>query len=326
MKVTISASNDPISATNPGIPVSAEAISVALDPRNPGSNGGLDVDVTCEWIWLMRYVAIRFDQDFYCRTSDNSGSSVSRASWYGLSSVKILGDGYIKYLTGPDAEEVPFAEVTHQGGVISAYDDGTNTVTIPVAQAAAYTVGDRIALWDTTGGQPFGASGAVYTDIIANVNYGTGEIKLTAAFPTELVDGTAATVANGDKIGRYTRWRLDLTSTWQDFYYPKLWRKVRNTYRWLEVMPTEEVGDASEAEGLAVERLLELICIHRDHHYLCTLDLDLDVGITTRVPAETDDWLITKCTWHLNPMSDGARVPARVEMSLDGTNFDEAPQ
>jgi hypothetical protein len=326
MKVTISASNDPISATNPGIPVSAEAISVALDPRNPGSNGGLDVDVTCDWIWLMRYVAIRFDQDFYCRTSDNSGSSVSRCSWYGLSSVKILGDGYIKYLTGPDAEQVPFAEVTNQGGVISAHDDGAKTVTIPVAQAAAYTIGDRIALWDTTGGMPFGSAGSVYTDLISNINYLTGLITLTSAFPTELVDGTAATVANGDEIGRYTRWRFDLASVWQDFYCPLLWRKVHNTYNWLEVLPTEEVGDISEAEGMAVERLLGLIAIHRDHHYVTTLDLDLDVGVTSRVPGETDDWLISKCIWHLNPMTDGSRIPARVEMSLDGTNFDEVPQ
>lgn len=327
-KVTISGSQSPISATNPGIPVSADAISVTIDPTNVGANGGVDIDVTCEWIWLMRYVAIRFDQDFYDRESDGSSFSgnVSRCSWYGLSSVKILGDGYIKYLTGPDAEEVPFAEVTNQGGVISGTNAGAKQVTIPVAQAAAYSIGDRIALWDTTGGQPFGASGAVYTDLIANINYVTGVVTLTSAFPTELVDGTPAAVAIGDELGRYTRWRYDLASIWQDFYCPKLWQKVENTYNWIEIVPTEEVGDVSEAEGLAVERLLELIWIHRDHRYLCTLDLDLATGVTTRVPSETDDWLIMKCLWHLNPMTTGDRAPARVEMSIEGTNFDEVPQ
>jgi len=276
----------------------------------------------------MRYVAIRCDQDFYCRVSDKKSLSgtVVRASWFGLSSVKILGDGYIKYLTGPDAQQVPYAEVTNQGGVISAHNDVAKQVTIPLADAANYVVGDRIALWDTTGGQPFGAAGAVWSDKIFAIDYLTGVLTMTSALPLELVDGTAATVDNGDEVGRYTRWRLDLASVWQDFYFPKLWRKIKNTYNWLEVLPTEEVGDASEAEGLAVERMLELIRIHRDHQYLCTLDLDLDVGITTRVPGETDDWLISKCVWHLNPMSSGARAPARVEMTIDGTNYEEVPQ
>jgi hypothetical protein len=114
----------------------------------------------------------------------------------------------------------------------------------------------------------------------------------------------------------------DLTAAWQDFYFPKLWQKYRNTFKWLEILPTEEAGDASEAEGLAVERLLELIRIQRDHRYLCTLDIGLDVGTTTRVNGETEEWLIKKITYHLNPSGDEARV----QMTIEGTNYEGVPE
>jgi hypothetical protein len=115
---------------------------------------------------------------------------------------------------------------------------------------------------------------------------------------------------------------LDLTANWVDFYYPKLHRKVANTFKWLELLDTDEPGDVSEAEGMAVERLMTLIGIHRDHSYITTLDLDLAVGGTTRIPSETEEWCINKITYHLNPRG----AEARVQMSVEGTNYEEVPQ
>jgi hypothetical protein len=323
-KITISGSMSAITAANPGTPVSPDAINVSVDPRSPGSNGGLDVDVTCDWLWLMRYVAIRFEQDYYFRASDSSSLSgtVYRESYFGLSSVKILGDGYVRYLTGMDAGEVPYAQITNKGGDITANNSGAQTVTVSLAQAANFTAGDYIALWDTSTAQPFGNSGALYTNQIHSVNYGTGVIELEDPFPTEDIDGTPATVANGDKIGWWKRWMLDLTATWVDFYYPKLWRKIQNTFDWLEVVPTEEVGDASEAEGLAVERLLTLISVSRDHRYLTTLDNDMNAGVTTRHMSETELWIANTVKYHLNP-SGGA---PRVELTIEGTGYEETPE
>lgn len=113
-KLTISASLDPISTANPGIPVAPEAISVSMDPQNVGTNHGMDIDVECSLIRQMRYVAIRWEQDLLFRRSDKLtlSGTVKRQSWFGLSEIKILGDSRYRYRTGPYKGSVPFAQIT----------------------------------------------------------------------------------------------------------------------------------------------------------------------------------------------------------------------
>lgn len=319
-KVTISGSPDPITPTNPGIPVSADAINQQMDPNNSGANNGIDIDVTCDWIWMMRYIAIRFEQDLFERTA-SSLLAIYRSSQFGLSAVKILGDGYIRYISGDDEGRVPYAIVTDKGGTATAVNPGAKTVTIPLAEAARFDIGDRIALWDTSAALPFGASGALWIDTIANINYGTGLITLTNIFPTEDIDGTPAIVGIGDKIGFRKRWMLDLAANWQDFYYPRLKVKIDQTYKWSEILQTDEPGDPSEAEGMAVERLLELISIYHDYNYLTPLDLTFGIGTTTRIQLETEIWLVERIIYHLNPSSNS--IEARVQMTVSGSDYEQ---
>ena len=166
-KITISASMEPITVHNPGIPVSPDAISIEYDPQNIGSQDGYDVKVKCVNIKYFRYVAIRWEQDFFYRRDGNNVGNTARQSLFGVTEVKILSDGRFRYKSGPDEGEVPFAQLTDKGSQIGPIASrvltvglghnmkggtisGISGLVLTVGAGHPFVEGDRVYFWDTS--------------------------------------------------------------------------------------------------------------------------------------------------------------------------------
>ena len=312
-KATISASETLIDAANPGIPIATGGISAELDPLNVGVSNGLDIDVECENIWRARYIAIRWEQDNYIRgTADDVFGDVIRISYFILSSVKILGDGRLHYRTGYDKGQVPYAQISKQHGVVT--NVAAFQVTMTTAHAASFTVGDPCRFYDTPGAAPFVMDANLITNIGADIG---GFTILTFA------DALPVGLGNTDIVGHFSRWRLDASGVWVDFCYPKLYQKLRNSSNWLEIVEDDSAADESEAEALAVERLLTMIHVARDHSVALPLDFSARAGRTIRCYNSDVEWLATHEHFRMTP-SDG--TAPWVTQSCDGTDYEEVPQ
>jgi hypothetical protein len=128
-------------------------------------------------------------------------------------------------------------------------------------------------------------------------------------------------VAVSDDVGDYNRWIEDFYGNWEDLYYPKLCQKIKNTTHWREIIDDQYPGSIAEAQMLALNRLLELISISRDHSCTIPLDLSIEIGRTVREHSELKPWLVLDLTYVLdaNPPEGWPEVT----MELSGTNHEE---
>lgn len=203
-KYTISGSNEPINSSNPGVPISDEAINAEVDAENIGANRGVDLDIETKDLSKFRYLAIRGEQDLFFRAVDSnslSGTVIRPSGWW-LSALKILSDGKFRYLSGPDRGDVPYAQLSDKGGTISNIASTTLTLgaghnlkgrditliaslTLTVGAGHPFAEGDVVYFWDTTGATYFeGAS-----------------IVTAIAATTITVDRVPDDLATGDLVG-----------------------------------------------------------------------------------------------------------------------------
>ena len=314
-KITISASVDLIDASNPGIPINDDCVAYELDATNTEDWHDWD----CTNIHQARYIAIRWEQDGFYKTSNSSGK-VYRTSFMGCEEIKVLGDGRLRYKTLPFPEptvghpiydydhpakgEVPFVEVKGASQVTTVADV-TNTQVFALTNSAFATTGDFIQV-------KHGTNNPVLTRV-ASVH--AGAITVWPPVPA---------VAPGDAVGEWNRWVYAFDGTWHDTYYPKLREKLENTTDWLEILDDSQASDFDEAVQLCLDRLEGMYGIEADYRMEIPLDVSLDIGSTVKTYTDEEPWLIDRVTWNIN--NAGQADSPGVTMQMEGTNYWKAPQ
>jgi hypothetical protein len=310
-KITISASESLIDASNPGIPVNDECIGFELDPLNTEEWQTWE----CTNIHRARYIAIRWEQDGFWKTSDSSGSGVYRTSFTNCAELKVLNDGRLRFdkidVDGtirdhPAKGQVPYVELkgVAQVTTVAATPDATHCTLTDVAFADA---GDFIQI-KPVGGDP----------VLNYVSAKDGANQLTI---TPGVPGMAA----GNAVGDWNRWVEGFDYLWHDTYYPMLRQKGENTNQLLEIQDEKALAtDTTEAMQLCWDRLQEMIGVHSDNRMEICLDIALDIGSTVRPYSDEYAWLVDRCTWKMN-RPNAADSPG-VTMLLEGTNYEETPE
>lgn len=310
-KITISASEDLIDASNPGIPVNDECIGFELDPLNTEEWQTWE----CNNIHRARYIAIRWEQDGFWKTSDSSGSGVYRTSFMCCAELKVLNDGRLRFdkidVDGtvrdhPAKGQVPYVELkgVDQVTTVKSTADATHCVLNNDSFAEA---GDFIQI-KPAAGDPV-------------LNYITAKHPVTKVLT--LTPGVPGMAMN-DAVGDWNRWVEGFDYLWHDTYFPMLRQKCENTNQLLEIQDEKSLAtDTVEAMQLCWDRLQEMIGVHSDNRMEIPLDIDLDIGETTRPYSDEYGWMIDRCTWKLN-RPNLTDTPG-VTMLLEGTNYEETP-
>lgn len=312
-RITVSASTELIDENNPGIPINDDAISHEADYQNAEEW----LKFECENITRLRYLAIRWEQDAFFRSSDSPsfppGAHAYRTSVMGAAEIKILGDGRFRYdklevggnsVDHPDKGRVPYCEIkgADQVTTIAAVTDTTH---FTLANTAFAEIGDIIQV-------KHGSNDPVMCRVSDKVG---DEIT---------VDPEVPGVAEGDPVGEYNRWMLGFDWLYHDMYKPKLRIKLLNTTEWTEIIDNEAASEIEEAEQLAVEKILESIGVTADHAMEIPLDISIDVSSTVRPYPDEEPWVVTECDWSLNPVNAPSRPP--VTMRLRGSDFEAVAQ
>lgn len=309
-RITISASPDPITADNPGIPISEESIAIELDPLK-----------TEEWITIeavditqARYFAIWFNQDFFFRNEEASAldPTVERTSAFCAAELRVLGDGRLRYdkiIVGgitydhPDQGQVPYVEVKGVAQVTTVASV-VDTTHFTLTDTTFMEAGDFIQV-------KAGVSDPIITRIIAKGS--GGDLTVNPAIP-----GVAPT----DAVGEYNRWVPGFDVDLHDMYFPKLHQKLQNTTQWLEIIDQVNAQDEYEAEQLCYDRTMEMIGISSDHNCRVAYDPLLRAGVTTKPYVNEEPFLVTRCVGNLNAVDNLSEPP--VTLNLEGTNYLEA--
>lgn len=302
-KISFSLTNDP--ADKVGIPINPDAIGFTYDPLNPGAYA--DNRFQTSLVHSGRYVILRWEQDYFYRRDGNHIGAVARQSNYPVSEIRALGDGRYRYpdtdLVEPDTPAN--ARLTDKGDVITAFNSGAKTITILPAEAAKFAVTDIIMLWDTSGGIPF-------------VGYWT--ITVIAGGVITVAEALPGAIATGDQMGPWKRWMQGLTLTWFDLKAPKLYQKLLNTTRRVELITDQVPASLAEAEQLCVERLLTLNLIDRDYEAEIPLRHDINIGTTVRVRPGRKAWLVQQFQLNLPAMAAlGGKEP--ITLNVSGNDY-----
>lgn len=306
-RVTIVGSLDPITSSNPGNPVSSQAINVAVgisSIQNP-----FDIDVECDLLRHMRYVGIVFEQEGHFRRSDQTGFNVARMGYMGVSEFGAYGADFLRYPDGdPDAGRVPYAAITPYSATIQSAPNSTNFV-LPTAAAPWISVNDFIQI---------NRAGVVHLVQVTAISPGIGILTYTI---TPAVTG----MTGGDLIGYRKRWIEGISGILHDLYRPKLYDKQADGAQQQEQLTSDEAGSIQESEGLCADRLFALWSISHDHEVEHLYNPDVNVGQTISADPAYLPFLVNRVDIALAAISGSTSVPA-VSMTSNGTNYEEEPE
>lgn len=308
-RVTIVGSLNPITESNPGNPVSSQAINETV-PLNEIA-GTFDLDVDCDLMRHVRYLGIRMEQEaLFRRNQKKLFNNPKRVGYLGVSELGAYGNEWLRYDDDdPDAGRVPFAALTNLATTVTAVTDTTHFNVDDTGGIASSWIAVDTYIQVLVAGSP------ILTKVTAVNDIGS-ELELT-------VETAVTGVGVNDDVGYRKRWMEGVSGVLYDFYLPKLFAKLDGIMQ-QEQLTSGEAGNVAEAEALAADRLWELISITRDHEVEHLYDPDVDIGATVQGDLASEEFLCTRQEVIITAGRVG-EYP-NVTQNTQGTCYEETPQ